>query len=150
MDRLGLGPHLMLAYARMLLGRKSGGGADTQAVTAGTRGNPVLQTRRIGYINAAAGLGAALGSIADGTSDLYAGATILALYWDEDGGSPNDSFNFIVSGIQLNSGWTQMVVNGGAPLLRANASFSNVSDTQWSWPSTGSLFPAGVCNVVFS
>lgn len=139
----------MLPYARMMFGRKRSSGADTQAVTAATSGNPVLHNRRIGYVQAGAGFGAALGSIDDGTSDLYAAAPILALYWDENGGNPDDTLNFCVSGIQLNSGWTQMVVNG-TTLLRVNAAFSNVANSIWSWPATGNLFPAGVTNVVFS
>lgn len=102
---------------------------DTQTVTTGLSGT--IPERLRGYDSSPA-----LGSISDGTSNLYSGATILELYHDED----IDSVIFKVNGVQANSGWTTLTISGGAgvSLLRASASFSTAgSVSTWTWASAG-------------
>ena len=126
----------MLRYARALLGGSASGGSsalDTQQVTSGSSGSAALENRRRGYISTVNG------SIYDGFSNLYAGApAIRSLYWDEDG----DLIQFEVAGVQSNSGWAQMTINGTQTFSRASASFSTATgNSVWTWSSAG--FTAG-------
>jgi hypothetical protein len=92
-------------------------------VTTGGDGSSGNNDRRRGFV-----LGQ-IGSINDGTSDLYSGAPISALYWDESG----DHVIFEIQGTWANSGWTTMNV-GGLSFSRVSASFAQVGgDTQWVW-----------------
>lgn len=96
---------------------------DTQSVTAGGDGDPLYETQRRGY-------GAGLGSIADGTSNLYSGAAISFLMWREQ---TNDII-FRVNAVLTNSGFTTMKV-GTASFNRTSATFSQTGGvTFWSWP----------------
>lgn len=122
----------MLSYARMLLGRTAASSAlDTQQVTSGASGTAVAQDRTRGFISGA------IGSCSDATSNLYGGAAIRALYWDENGGTPADLVAFQVSGVQANSGWTTMTI-GAVAFSRASATFSTAGgNSSWTWPNTG-------------
>ena len=113
----------------------SGGGTgpvlDTQTVTVAslTSGSdPTLQYR--GY-NAS---GPAFGSISDGTSNIYGGAAITALYFYQEGfTSPPVGFTtrqlvLTITGA-TNSGWTTMKV-GTTNFARTDAFFSSGS---WVW-----------------
>lgn len=102
---------------------------DTQTVTTGLSGSAPSRLR--GYDSSPA-----LGSISDGTSNLYSGATILELYHDED----IDSIIFKVNGVVANSGWTTLNITGGAGkiLTRSLATFSTAgSVSTWTWASAG-------------
>jgi hypothetical protein len=122
----------MLHFARMLLGRTSGAAPlDSQTVTSGASGSAINQDRVRGFAQGS------LGSISDGTSNLYGGAAVLALLWDENGGSPSDLVQFQVAGVRANSGWTTMSV-GGINFSRAAATFSTAGgNTSWIWNNLG-------------
>lgn len=77
------------------------------------------------------------GSIADGTSNIYAGAAITQLYTDDI----NQTLNLEITGA-TNSGWTFMYVNN-AQFSRSAASFSSgawiwnsVNNSIWTNPTT--------------
>lgn len=72
-------------------------------------------------------IGGGIGSISDGSSNIYSGANIPAFYWDEFGGAPQ--YVLTITGAS-NSGWTQVVLNGTTTLLRASASFAS---STWTW-----------------
>jgi len=107
---------------------------DTQTVTYGSRSvgtNPV--TSYGGYYPAQT-----IGSISDGSSNVYAGATINGLYFFEEGyssppvGFVNRGLVWIVNGSQANSGWTTMTV-GTTAFNRVDATYSAGASTSWSW-----------------
>lgn len=100
--------------------------ADTQTVTIGTYSS----STRIGFASNAG----SFGSISDGTSNMYSGASIEMCYWD----TTQDSFRFAVhSTSQLaNSGWGGISFPDGTFLARNAASTSYISyitTTQWYW-----------------
>jgi hypothetical protein len=85
-----------------------------------------------------------IGSISDGTSDLYGGATIIELYQ-----SDFNALYFEVSGNQSNSGWSTMTVSGQT-FNRADASYSYSSgsnQTGWFWNTSASLFTPTGANI---
>ena len=73
------------------------------------------------------------GSVSDGTSNIYGGATIRAICvdWDSPGAG---SLMFRVNGTQTNSGWTSITVNG-TTFNRASASSFTAGGTftTWTW-----------------
>lgn len=73
-----------------------------------------------------------IGSVSDGTSNLYGGATILGLYWIS-----YNALYFLVSGNRANSGWSTMTVSGQT-FNRVDATYSYSSgndETSWVWGS---------------
>jgi hypothetical protein len=94
---------------------------DTQTVTIGS--GTIYYTARVGYQSAFS-----LGSISDGTSNLYSGASITGVMWS--GGSQNN-LSFSVTATQANSGWTTMTVNGNS-YARTSATYYS-STTSWQW-----------------
>lgn len=110
---------MLLAAAGDVAG---GGGLDTQTVTTGALGTAPAQDRLRGFVG-----GVFLGSINDGTSDIYAGAAIDSFYWDENLGAP--IYVLSIPGA-ANTGWTQVVIDGAATLSRTAASFSG---GVWTW-----------------
>lgn len=98
---------------------------DTQTVTVaqdGT-GSPSFDRRR-GYIS-----GAVLGSISDGTSNIYAGAAITKMAYDETSGQ----FQLTITGA-TDSGWTTMTnTTDGTSLTRASR--SSFASGTWTWNS---------------
>jgi hypothetical protein len=107
--------------------RNSAGGSgslDTQTVTNG--GGGVLPDRTRGFITGT------MGSIADGTSNIYSGAAIRRLDFDENGGAPLTIFE--VTGVVANSGWTTMQMGAGTIFSRAAATFSTAGgNSRWTW-----------------
>lgn len=83
-----------------------------------------------------------IGSVSDGTSNLYGGATILGLYW-----LSYNALYFLVSGNRANSGWSTMTVSGQT-FNRVDATYSYSSgnnETSWVWGSvtTNPYTPTG-------
>lgn len=80
------------------------------------------------------------GYIVDGTSNIYAGATIDYMAWYAGaGGSSIPFYLFALNGAQPNSGWTRLTI-GNKPLLRADASFySSGVSVSWTWTTTDDL-----------
>lgn len=121
-------------------GSYTGGSLDTQTVTVGGSGTPALGNRRRGFIISA------IGSVSDGTSNLYSGAAIRELAAEETSG-----FDVIltITGVQSNSGWTSMNVGGNHVLTRASASFATGGgNSTWTWSGAGNLFGGPGATVV--
>ena len=95
---------------------------DTQTVTIGSA--TVFYTARVGFQSSFS-----LGSISDGTSNLYSGASITGVMWS--GGSQNH-LSFSVTATQANSGWTTMTVNGNSYARTSATYFSSTTSWQWS------------------
>jgi len=107
-----------------------GGGVsqlDVQTVTTGSSGTAPLQDRVRGYNSAIP-----IGSIVDGTSNIYGGATIASLFWDENGGAPNQYYYLAIVGA-TNTGWTTLTI-GSLSLLRTAATFG--VGANWTWTTT--------------
>lgn len=104
-------------------GGGGGGGLDTQTVTTGASGTAPIQDRVRGFISGT------LGSITDGTSNIYSGAAITALYWDENEGI--SSYVLTITGA-TNTGWTTITI-GSVTLYRTAATFSSGT---WTWTTT--------------
>lgn len=108
-----------------------GGGLDVQTLTVGVVG--AYEARKFGFQQSV------MGGISDGTSNIYGGAAILALYSDE----ADLSLNLQINGVQANSGWTTMRVLGQT-YRRVDASFSTAGGfTSWFWASSAVLGIAG-------
>ena len=113
-------------------GMMVGGGTsalDTQNITSGSSGT--IGDRLRGYDSSPA-----LGSITDGTSNIYSGATVLELYHDE----ALDNVILKINGVQANSGWETLNITGGAGkmLTRSAATFSTSgSVSTWTWATAG-------------
>jgi hypothetical protein len=103
------------------------GSGDTQTVTTGTTGAAPNRSRGRSTING-------IGSISDGTSNLYSGAAITEFRWDEDGGS-SMFYSLAITGA-TNSGWTSVVIGGTKTLNRIDASFSG---GEWIWSTTDTV-----------
>jgi len=97
---------------------------DTQTVTVGT-----YVVKGITYWGYAAS--PAFGSIVDGTFNPLSGATIIGLYYLTSSGA----VSFALSGVYSNSGWTTLDI-GGTSFTRASASFSNSTNTIWTWTAS--------------
>jgi hypothetical protein len=69
------------------------------------------------------------GSISDGTSNLYGGASILQISssWNYE-----TTLQFRVNGAVSNSGWNNMIIEGVA-YSRASASFTSGGNSTWTW-----------------
>lgn len=90
-----------------------------------------------GFANPGAG-GGTLGSCTDATSDLYGGAAITTLAYDQTGGTNGVAFE--LQGSRANSGWTNMIVNG-TTYTRASATYNNTGAyTSWRWDFSGNPF----------
>ena len=137
----------MGAMQQMLLA--GGGPLDRQSVTVGGTGTAPAQDRLRGFSTVNV-----LGSISDGTSNLYAGAPITELYYDENLGNGIQTLK--ITGTLANSGWTTMTV-GTTAYTRSAATFTQAGGaTQWQWTGLG-LFTsnpfsaiATVTSVVFT
>ena len=98
-------------------------GLDQQVVTAGSSG--IIPDRFRGY-----SASIPIGSIVDGTSNIYGGAAITELYHEET----NDAVHLRITGA-VNSGWTRMEIVGQLNLLRASA--SSFAGNEWVWIGVG-------------
>ncbi len=96
---------------------------DTQLVTTGADGTVIDQNRTRGFIQ---GL---IGTISDGTSDVYSGAVITDLYWDENLGTPQ--YWLAITGATA-SGWATITI-GSKTLYRTAATFTG---SAWNWSTT--------------
>lgn len=78
-----------------------------------------------------------IGSISDGTSNIYGGAAVEGVYTsDSDPNNPDNDIYvyFAVAGSRANSGWTSMSINGEKTYYRSSAGYANYgSITYWSW-----------------
>lgn len=135
---------MMMLPTNIGAGSTYGGGAlDTQTVTTGTSGTAVSGNRIRGFITAS------LGSISDGTSNLYSGAAIREIASEEQGVGAGFNVILSITGVLANSGWTSMNVGGNHVLTRASATFSTAGgNTSWTWAGAGSLF-SGIVTVGF-
>lgn len=118
----------MLHSTRMMLARPASGGGgtlDTQTVTVGGSGSAFFLDRKRGFI------ASSIGSISDGTSNVYSGSAITELYWDEAGGVP--FYQLTIAGA-ANSGWTTMMI-GSTSFTRASAGYSAGT---WNWAAPSS------------
>ena len=106
-------------------GTGGGGTLDTQTVTTGASGNAVDLDRIRGWYQAGG-----LGSISDGTSNIYGGAAITEFFWNENGGTPE--YQLTITGA-TNTGWTQVVIGGTKTLTRSSASFGSGT---WIWSTS--------------
>jgi len=82
--------------------------------------------------NASYGFNSEMGSINDGTSNLYGGAAITELFWRYDG-----RLYFSVTGTVANSGWTNMQI-GDKSFSRSSADF--LDSHTWRWQLTANPF----------
>lgn len=121
----------------------TGGALDTQTVTTAGDGTAVSGNRRRGFISSA------LGSINDGTSNVYAGAAITELAAEEQGVGAGWIIYLKITGTLANSGWTSINIGGSNVLQRSLATFVQSGGiTTWSWSSSSPLF-SGIIKVGF-
>jgi hypothetical protein len=133
MDGRRIGSQLMRPVLSFSVPTGSGGGLDTQTVTVGGDGSLSFHNRRRGFQGS-------LGAITDGTSNIYAGASITSLLWNENGGSPDSALEFAVTGTFANSGWTTVTIDGSS-YARSAATFSaSGGATHWSWDNVANPF----------
>lgn len=117
----------MHRYARQMLGRTAASVVlDTQTVTVAESGTTPNRLR--GFYSGV------LGSISDGTSNVYGGDAILRMVFDESGGN---AFILLISNSHPNSGWNAINnVTDGLTLSRASASYADLgTETEWRWNS---------------
>ena len=95
---------------------------DIQTVT--TSGAGTVPNRLRGYTSG-------LGSIVDGTSNIYGGATVQTIWYDENGGSGAQIYLLSINGA-TNSGWSTLTI-GTKALNRVDATFATGN---WTWPTT--------------
>jgi hypothetical protein len=141
----------MLHYARALLGLSAATPPlDTQTVTVATTGTTPDRLR---------GFGPGTGSISDGTSNIYGGATIFTLQEVEsDGDGGVGWLALVITGNNANSGWTTMTnTTNSKSFNRADASYLyDGTYSSWTWTRAdvglGQFFPTstGTKTVVFT
>ena len=100
---------------------------DTQTVTTGGTGTALNSDRQRGFISGS------IGSIADGTSNIYSGGAITGLYWDE--GAGGGATYVLTIPTATNTGWTQVTI-GVKTFTRASATFTSGS---WYWNTTDTV-----------
>ena len=100
---------------------------DTQTVTVGIFDTGYLTF--VGYSST----NFTHGSISDGTSNMFSGASYDAIDSFTSPGSGYGTFLYIV-GYQPNSGWTTMTIDGQA-FNRTAAGYTQDSTTSWYWAS---------------
>ena len=113
--------------ARKLIAKvvESSGGGDTQTVTTGIFGNSPDRIR--GYQSSGS-----IGSITDGTSNIYSGAAITKLIWDEG----SSAYELNITGA-TNSGWSALTIDGTKVLTRTSATFS--AGGIWVWATADNV-----------
>ena len=122
-------------------GSGSGGGGssnlDSQTVTVGSStsasggsGAPAGTTVRRGYSGIYS-----IGSVSDGTSNLYSGALFSEIQYTWDTIYPISAFTLrIVGASRANSGWTTLTI-GTTSYQRSSAQYAPDAggDTYWTW-----------------
>lgn len=113
---------------------------DIQYVDGGSIGP--AGSRALGYITGA------IGSISDGTSNIYGGAAITELWYDQD----SNSTSLKITGTLSNSGWTSIFnVSRNITLNRSAATFSTASGSStWIWASGAGFMGTGNQTIVFT
>jgi len=101
---------------------------DVQMVTTGGSGTAPNQDRARGFVFGS------LGSIVDGTSNIYSGSPILVLYWNENGGTSR-FYQLSINGAP-NSGWTTLNI-GGQNFLRTSA--TSYGSGTWIWTTSDTI-----------
>ena len=129
-------------------GGGGGGGSnlDSQTVTVGTHtqsfsGGSGLPASTGHWRGKFTNSYATAGSISDGTSNLYSGASIVELYYTWNTVYGASYLAMRVDGTnKANSGWTTLTV-GTTAFQRTAASYngSTQGDTQWTWTTSGDL-----------
>ncbi|MGY8851085.1 MAG: hypothetical protein ACKVKX_10235 [Pseudomonadales bacterium] len=122
-------------------GGGGGGNLDSQTVTVGQSssptggsGAPTGTTVRRGFLIS----GSSVGSISDGTSNLYSGASILEIKYQWDTTYPLSMLSLTIQGLgRANSGWTTLTI-GTTSYQRSSASYvsgaqSNGGNSGWFW-----------------
>lgn len=107
---------------------------DVQTVTTGGSGTAPNLDRVRGWVSSVP-----LGAIVDGTSNIYGGATIADLFWDENGGGGAQYYYLAIVGA-TNTGWNTLTIQssaGTATLSRTAATFG--AGANWSWTTTDVL-----------
>lgn len=79
-----------------------------------------------------------VGSVSDGTSNIYGGAAITNFYLT----TAATNLILVIAGVVSNSGWTTLSWNrnNGAATgtrLRSAATFSTAANSTWTWPNEG-------------
>ena len=118
---------------------------DSQAVTVGSHsvtfpGGSGVPTNTTNYKGFFVYSSTTYGSISDGTSNIYSGASFVRImyYWNNVFSAVN-GVSLMIDGTNLaNSGWTTLTVNGTA-YQRTSATYTGNSggDTQWIWTGGG-------------
>lgn len=102
------------------------GKLDRQSIVSGGDGTAPVQDRRRGY----SGVGG-LGSITDGTSNIFGGASIDQLYWDENGGTPKYVLQIVGA---TDGSWTTMrIVGTNGTKVLDRASRTTFGSNTWTW-----------------
>ena len=99
---------------------------DSQTVTTGTIGTALESDRLRGFVQGG------IGAISDATSNIYGGAAITALYFDENGFS--GLYVLTITGAS-NAGWTNLTI-GSKVLARTSATFSTGT---WTWTTADNV-----------
>lgn len=120
----------MSGALNVMLARNTSSGShlDTQTVETGSVGTAPLLNRVRGWSTGV------IGVITDGTSNVYAGAAITSLYYDENGSGGAQFYCLAITGA-ANSGWTTLTI-GSTVLSRASATFSSGT---WTWSTTDTV-----------
>ena len=117
-------------------------GLDTQTVTVGTTNSGPSTPYIIwwGY----ATVNFPHGSVSDGTSNMYSGATYVAI--DSFTVSDDPSYGYTtllyIQGSLPNTGWTTMTVDGVA-FNRTDATYTQAATSSWAWGSATTTSPFG-------
>ena len=113
---------------------------DSQAVTVGSHsqtfpGGSGLPANTSNWRGKFTNSYATAGSISDGTSNLYSGASIVELYYTWNNVYGISLFGLRIDGAsRANSGWTTLTVNGTAyARTDANYQANSAGDTYWTW-----------------
>ena len=123
----------MLSAGKLRMATGAAGHLDSQTVTTGASGTALESDRLRGFVQG--GIGAIqddIGAISDATSNIYGGAAITALYFDENGGS--GLYWLTITGAS-NAGWTNLTI-GSKVLARTSATFSTGT---WTWTTADTV-----------
>jgi len=107
----------------------SGGTLDTQTVTSGQSGSAPDRFR-----GKFAGLG--IGSVSDGTSNIFGGANITEFGWDEASGE----YVLTITG-STNTSWTSVdiALTGGGTKTLVRAEASSFAGGTWRWSTADTV-----------
>jgi len=116
----------MLSAGKLRMASGAAGHLDSQTVTTGASGTALESDRLRGFVQGG------IGAISDATSNIYGGAAITALYFDENGGS--GLYGLTITGAS-NAGWTNLTI-GSKVLARTSATFSTGT---WTWTTADTV-----------